>query len=812
MGEITAGVVAVNTFCKADSKYFAGYIGYMDRDEAIRKEHIKEFDLFTGYMGYMGNHRKTLVEEEPEKISGLFTANSDLSEGKEIQDLKEVYKRAQDKGSMMWQTVLSFDNEWLNQMGIYDKETGALDEKRFKQAVRRSVITLQEKEALQNSVWSGAIHYNTDNIHVHIAMVEPEPARKKKLYKQYEVVQINGKWQYRMVANPETGRKERVPLCDADGKIIEKEEYIGKFKESSLKAMKSTMVEQLSNDKEINIRINTLIRDEIVNGAKNYELYNDEEFRNAFMDIYHRLPEDKRLCNYGNNIMQPLRADIDELSKQFIEKYYKEQYDEVLSLIFKQAERYKIAYGGDENQFFEKKVDDIFYRLGNAILAEMKELAKKEAAEDVMKEGAESFEQSDTSEEALNFDMTDDKRGHSESQRISRKIFVEGVYMSWEPDYKEARNDIYERKNMEAATRAMLQLADNGNVLAMYEAGNIYRFGRGVDIDPEKAHQYYEKALEGFKTLEHSGEYIKFKGYLNYRIGKQYYHGMGTEQNFETSAQYFIRSEEVSEKGNIYAEYLLGNQYSKGDGVPMDTDMAVMYYEKSADGGNAYAQYRMGQIYEKGEWVKENPQQSYEYYKEALHSFELIKEKDDNMFYRLGSMYLKGKGTTIDMPKAIEYLSQAAELGNDMAMYQIGKVFVRHGTNAKMVKDGIAYLNASAEKGNIYAAYELGEVYRKNGSKKEAEEWYIKSAAGGNEYAAARLHQLKNKSNSAFLQSLRYESIKNQRNLKSALYWLQRSMKNVMENVLNQKDYEELQREISADREVQWKTKDSMEV
>lgn len=657
MGEIAAGVVAVNTFCKADSKYFAGYIGYMDRDEAIRKEHIKEFDLFTGYMGYMGNHRKTLVEEEPEKISGLFTANSDLSEGKEIQELKEVYKKAQDKGSMMWQTVLSFDNEWLSQMGIYDKETGVLDEKRFKQAVRRSIITLQEKEALQNSVWSGAIHYNTDNIHVHIAMVEPEPARKKKLYKQYEVVQINGKWQYRMVTNPETGRKERVPLCDADGKIIEKEEYIGKFKESSLKAMKSTMVEQLSNDKEINIRINSLIRDEIVKGAKNYELYNDEEFRNAFMDIYHRLPEDKRLCNYGNNIMQPLRDDIDELSKQFIEKYYKEQYDEVLSLIFKQAERYKIAYGGDENQFFEKKVDDIFYRLGNAILAEMKELAKKEAEEDVVKEG-----------------------------------------------------------------------------------------------------------------------------------------------------------EEVFEKGNIYAEYLLGNQYSRGDGVPIDADKAVMYYEKSADSGNAYAQYKMGQIYEKGEWVKGNPQQSYEYYKEALHSFELIKDKDDNMLYRLGSMYLKGKGTTIDMPKAIEYLSQAAELGNDMAMYQIGKVFVRYGTNAKMVKDGIAYLNASAEKGNIYAAYELGEVYRKNGSKKEAEEWYIKSAAGGNEYAAARLHQLKTKSNSAFLQSLRYESIKNQRNLKSALYWLQRSMKNVMENVLNQKDYEELQREISAEREVQWKTKDSMEV
>lgn len=30
MNEIDACVVAVNTFFRADSKYFAGYIGYMD--------------------------------------------------------------------------------------------------------------------------------------------------------------------------------------------------------------------------------------------------------------------------------------------------------------------------------------------------------------------------------------------------------------------------------------------------------------------------------------------------------------------------------------------------------------------------------------------------------------------------------------------------------------------------------------------------------------------------------------------------------------------------------------------------------------
>lgn len=298
MSEITAGVVCVNTFCNADSKYFAGYIGYMDRDEATRKEHLKEFDIFSGYMGYMGNHIKTLAEEEPEKISGLFTDGCDLLCGDDIRRLKDVYSKAQKNGSMMWQTVLSFDNKWLSEMGIYDADSKILNEKALKQAVRSSIGTLKEKEKLTNAVWSGAIHYNTDNIHIHIATVEPEPMREKRKYKQYEVVQINDKWQYRRVKNPETGKYERVPIYDENGNISEKEEYVGKFKESSLRAMKSSVVSELANDKSINAKITMLIRDEIVQGAKKYELYNDEDFRKSFIDIYKRLPEDKRLCNY----------------------------------------------------------------------------------------------------------------------------------------------------------------------------------------------------------------------------------------------------------------------------------------------------------------------------------------------------------------------------------------------------------------------------------------------------------------------------------------------------------------------------------
>ena len=372
MGEKTPGVVAVNTFCRADSKYFAGYIGYMDREEAVRKEHIEDFDLFSEYMGYMGNRTKTKTSGQPEKISGLFTSDTDVLTGNEIGKLKDVYKQAQKNGSLMWQTVISFDNGWLAEMGVYDRETHTLDEKRMRTAVRASVNAMLQNENLENAVWSAAFHYNTDNIHVHIAAAEPEPMREKKRYKQYEVIQVKGKWQYKRVKNPKIGRMERVPILDAAGNEVETEEYVGRFRGSSLKKLKRTMVQELTNDKETNIQINSLIRETLVGSLKDYELYQDLEFRERFLFLYRKLPEDRRVCNYGNNAIKPLRSEIDALSRMYLERYHKEEYEELLKLLAKQARRYQIAYGGENNSYYEKKVDDLYSRLGNAILREMK--------------------------------------------------------------------------------------------------------------------------------------------------------------------------------------------------------------------------------------------------------------------------------------------------------------------------------------------------------------------------------------------------------------------------------------------------------
>lgn len=382
------GVVVVATFTRPDqSKYgrklrYASYLDYKNREEAVKKPLVEEDDAsldqaYEGYMDYMGNPDKSL-DGSDERVSGLFTAKADTLAEEDIQVLKGEYTTAQENGSLMWETVISFDNEWLAEMGVYDKKAQRLDENRMRNATRKAVAKLLEKEGLDSAVWSAAFHYNTDNIHAHISIVELQPTREKKVYKQYEVTTIDGKHQYKLQKNEATGKLERIPILDEDGNICEREEYVGRFKERSLKAAKSAVVDELVQDKELNIEINRLIRQRLVQSLKDNALYQDEDFRERFLAIYERLPENRGVCNYKNSAMAHLRPEIDALTDLYIEKYHKDDFEALQTKLELQAGRYKAAYGQRQSgdSYMKNKMDDLYYRMGNAILREMKEYDK----------------------------------------------------------------------------------------------------------------------------------------------------------------------------------------------------------------------------------------------------------------------------------------------------------------------------------------------------------------------------------------------------------------------------------------------------
>ena len=187
MEQINAGVVCVTKFVPAVNQKFEKYVDYIDREASRRNDGYGAYNLFEesidfeGYQDYMGT---------PEKSGELFTAENDFLEPEQKQQLKEVFHTAQQNESVMWQTVLSFDNKWLDKNGVFDCEHKKLDEQKMRELTRVAMQRLMKSEKLSDTgKWCASIHYNTDNIHVHIAMVEPVPTRPK--------IKFRGAWSTR---------------------------------------------------------------------------------------------------------------------------------------------------------------------------------------------------------------------------------------------------------------------------------------------------------------------------------------------------------------------------------------------------------------------------------------------------------------------------------------------------------------------------------------------------------------------------------------------------------------------------------------
>lgn len=327
MGKVNAGVVLVSKFIRPNSTAFSGYIDYIDRDEAVRNEYS---DKWNGYVDYMGN---------PGKTSEIFTAGSDALGMEEKQMLKEQFVSAQERGNLMWQTVISFDNTWLEEQGLYDSTTNMLDADKMKELTRNCMAKMLKKEGIDESaIWSAAIHYNTDNIHIHIATVEPGPTMRP--------MRENG-------------------------------ESKGVWRQSTLNMGKASVVNNILNQQAENKLINDLIRKNIAGAKREKTIAFDRDLRQAFLKVYGELPANKQYWNYNStNLGNQTRKDLDALSRLYIEKFHKEDFNELKRAVKKQQEKYETAYGkGDKmaNRYAENKERELYERLGNAILKEMKE-------------------------------------------------------------------------------------------------------------------------------------------------------------------------------------------------------------------------------------------------------------------------------------------------------------------------------------------------------------------------------------------------------------------------------------------------------
>ena len=797
---VKAGIVVVTEFCSPDSAKFNQYISYIDRDEAVRRENMEQYSLFGNYLDYVGDSMKT--------ETGLFTKDADNLNLTQKEQLKDVFSAAQKAGSLMWQTVISFDNRWLKEHGFYDDDIGLTQERRFIAAARAGIVAMLRREKLENAMWAADIHHNTDNIHVHVATVEPKPQRSRKAYVQYEKERENGKWKYKRELNTATGRYEKIPLRNEYGQIIFAEEFKGKFEQKSLKLCKSMIVNELAKSKDATIEITALIREKLINQKEIGGLYDDLDFRQSFLDLADKMPNQvsRRLWTYNSNIIKPLRKDIDRLTDKYIEKYHKDDFDALKRQLEAKSEEYKRGYGDSGRNYAENKLQELYSRLGNQILKEIRRIDERmETKENVELSRGTKLWFEDTPEEII-------------------ADIGEGYY-EWSDKYKAARKLIYNDEKYAEGIALLKEEAKKGNALALYELGDSYRLGRGTTADIKTANLYYEKAMKIFSEQYMSQPKEKQREYLAYRIGKMYNFGLGTAQDKEAAAGWFEKA-----PGNQYAAYSLAGLYERGEGREKDMQTAIELYKKASS--MPYAAYKLGRIFEQGKGITADNETAQMYYSMAYAGFiKSENEADDNLLYRIGVMEEIGQGTKIDIQAAQTHLKKASELGNLNAQYALARVYLKH-TNK--VSAAIELLQNVAEKGNNeMAMYTLGKIYSEPKAGfydiDTAIKWFEKAASQGEPYSKLKLGLIYYRGEAVpkdipkalsyldeasaegvsfagdIAQSIRdrgkrnvhsHQKLIDNKELRMALYYLRQTLKVSTEHYLNMRRYEELQREL----------------
>ena len=127
------------------------------------------------------------------------------------------------------------------------------------------------------------------------------------------------------------------------------------------------------------------------------------------------------------------------------------------------------------------------------------------------------------------------------------------------------------RGDYKTAFKLWLPLAEQGDVKAQYNLGNMYVNGRGVKQDGFEAVKWYRKAAE--------------QGLANaqFNLGVMYYEGgRGVKQDYFEAVKWY---RQAAEQGYAQAQFMLGALYLLGKGVQVNKSLAKEWFSKACDNG-----------------------------------------------------------------------------------------------------------------------------------------------------------------------------------------------------------------------------------
>ena len=693
--------------------------------EQLINDLINDFPESKRYLEYDDYEREPTIENAGELISTIVERNADVvgnrqnfvgymamrpgvekrgshglfNEKDEPIILNQAANEIAEHKGNVWSHVVSLRREDAVRLG-YDNSDA------WRELVKRHISDIAKAQniPLCNLKWYAAYHDTTHHPHIHLLVYSTNP--KQGFLTKAGIDKIRSAF-----AND---------IFHDDLQSIYQEQTVSR---DELKAVSKNEFESI---------VNIIASND----------HTDPQLEELIRKLYIQLQNVKGKKVYGylpKEIKETVNKIFSELAK---DENIRQLYDKWCSL---ERLKYK-TYTLKETELPELSANKVFQPLRNMIIRTVLNMKPFDANTEI--EGSEpNDEYFDNTPQNMS-PLFDEAEPLAETETDESAAAIK-YYIKWNDQYKKACKLIYGKdaklNDFKKAEQLLLSESQRGNVLAVYDLGKLYSTDKLGERNEEMSIAKYTQALQGFLQIEPNSK--KLKPYVQYRIGKMFCYGLGTEQDYQKAFEWFERS---AKQKNKFAQFSLANLYYYGSGIEKDLSQAFLWYQRSSSQGQPYAAYSIAQMYRYGEYVTKDNDTAQRYYKQALSGFLKIESDDmanDDLFYKLGQMFNLGLGTDSDVTKAIEYFRRSAEMNNKNGLFEYGKALLigEHipqdtdsavkllekavklkNSNAKRFlaleyisgehleqdfEKGIALLTECADSGDVIASYRLGKIY-----------------------------------------------------------------------------------------------------
>ena len=220
----------------------------------------------------------------------------------------------------------------------------------------------------------------------------------------------------------------------------------------------------------------------------------------------------------------------------------------------------------------------------------------------------------------------------------------------------------YAKRDYPRALQLFHTFADQGNAVAQFALGLMYRYGHGEDA--EKRHGLAIKWLR-LAADQGNADAQRNLGVLfvrsDYPNGIKWLH-LAADQG-DAQAQYIL--------GQVFGHHVSMGSAGK-QGYTEDFPAAANWYRLAADQGHAEAQCALGRMYAEGQRVAQD-------YAEAVRAAKWLRAAADQGHpaaqYHLGNIYAEGQGVRRDDAEAVKWFQLAADQDDKDAQIALGRMY-----------------------------------------------------------------------------------------------------------------------------------------